>query len=135
MRLPLAVGTVAQNPPREAEKHPFERRRLEAHLAQTIAETREESGSEIRAIGGNGQCLGVDCMGLRIGRDQRGAVLGRGRDDMEEALAQIGLERLGRAFGDDAALVDDADAVRGLDLFDVMRGGQKRQPARRCSSR
>src|SRR6185312_4885577 len=46
-------------------------------------------------------------------------------DDAQERLAMRGFERGRGAFGQDAAAIDDADAVARLDLLDVMRGDEE----------
>ena len=57
-------------------------------------------------------------------------VLGPGDHDLDPLAADLGLELVGRALGDRAAVVDDHDVVgEPVGLFEVLRGEQQRRAA------
>src|SRR5215467_10417985 len=119
-QLACAGRSVTQLAASERQEYALEARLLDRQPANAVAKARKQGLGESLAARFEHELAVAANHAVRIGRCDlgRGGLVARNQPD--ELLAVGALELRRRILRQDAAVVDDADAVAALDLLDVM---------------
>ena len=127
--LPFSCRLIAQLAPGQRQEHAFETWAVDRQPAHPAAEFLEESLGYSVAVSLDDD--GVVAAGDGSGIDRADRIGGRGviGNDANEFASMRRLQRSGCVDRENAAAVDNADAVAPFDLLDVMRRDDDRQSA------